>query len=177
MPLYEIVASILERTSRLLLLGLLLGIGYFVFTTLYCLFLHPLLSIPGPLLARISRLWTRIGNYNRRKSHRIHDAHQQYGKIVRIAPNELSFSDPAAVREIYTSDAFAKEETFYRAKRVFHETILMSFRGQDAHKQRRKLLSRDFSQTCMLDFQGHMTSKIQTLMDQWSRLSADGTAC
>ena len=50
----------------------------------------------------------------------------------------------------------------------------MSFRDQDAHKQRRKLLSRGFSQASMLDFEGHMTSKIQTLMDQWARLSAGG---
>ena len=52
----------------------------------------------------------------------------------------------------------------------------MSFRNQDAHKQRRKLLSRGFSQASMLDFEVHMTSKIQTLMDQWARLSAGGQA-
>lgn len=35
------------------------------------------------------------------------------GNVVRVAPNELSFADPAAVRDIYMSDAFVKEGTFY----------------------------------------------------------------
>lgn len=35
------------------------------------------------------------------------------GPVIRVGPNELSFSDPAAVREIYTSDVFVKEESFY----------------------------------------------------------------
>ena len=30
-----------------------------------------------------------------------------------MGPNELSFSEPGAVREIYTSDLFIKEESFY----------------------------------------------------------------
>lgn len=37
----------------------------------------------------------------------------QLGPVVRIAPNTLSFANPSAVREIYTSKIFVKEETFY----------------------------------------------------------------
>ncbi|KAF6525430.1 hypothetical protein HZS61_011225 [Fusarium oxysporum f. sp. conglutinans] len=44
---------------------------------------------------------------------KIHEAHQRYGPVVRIAPNELSFADPSAVRDIYMTDAFQKEENFY----------------------------------------------------------------
>jgi hypothetical protein len=32
---------------------------------------------------------------------------------VRVAPNELSFANPRAVRDIYVNDAFVKEEAFY----------------------------------------------------------------
>lgn len=32
---------------------------------------------------------------------------------MRVGPNEISFADPAALREIYTSDGFTKEESFY----------------------------------------------------------------
>lgn len=35
------------------------------------------------------------------------------GPVIRVGPNELSFADPGAVREIYTSDVFIKEESFY----------------------------------------------------------------
>ena len=50
----------------------------------------------------------------------------------------------------------------------------MSFRDQDTHKHRRKLLSRGFSQASMLDFEGTMSSKIQTLMDQLASIGAGG---
>ena len=50
----------------------------------------------------------------------------------------------------------------------------MSFRDQDAHKQRRKLLSCGFSQASMLDFEGHMTSKIQNLQkSRWEGCSVE----
>ena len=35
--------------------------------------------------------------------HRIKSIHEQYGEIVRVAPNEISFNTPAAWRDIYTS--------------------------------------------------------------------------
>ena len=103
---------------------------------IYNIFFHPLRSFPGPPLAKISKAWSRYGNLKGRKSHRIHEAHQKYGLVVRVAPNELSFSSPDAVRDLYTNDAFVKEEAFYRAKRVFHEEMIMSMRDPEAHKQR-----------------------------------------
>ncbi len=36
--------------------------------------------------------------------HDVKSFHEQYGKIVRIAPDELSFTDPAAWKDIYTKD-------------------------------------------------------------------------
>lgn len=165
-----------HRTSRLLTLSLassLAVILYVVLTCFYNYFLHPLRRFKGPPLARVSKLWSRIGNFHGRKSHRIHEAHLKYGSVVRVGPNEISFADPVAVREIYTSDNFVKEETFYRAKRIFHENHLMSFRNPEAHKKRRKLLSKGFSQASMLEFEPKMSSKIQTMLDHWAEKSGD----
>ena len=164
--------SIPRTTSRaldsvILATGLLLL--YVIASSIYNILLHPLRSIPGPPLAKISKAWSRYGNLQGRKSHRIHAAHLKYGPVIRVAPNELSFSSPAAVRDIYTNDAFVKEEAFYRAKRVFHEEMLMSFRDPEAHKQRKKLLQRGFSQAAMVSFEPSIDGKIQALLDQWSR--------
>lgn len=41
------------------------------------------------------------------------------GDVVRVAPNELSFADPAAVRDIYMSDAFEKEDSFYVSEHAY----------------------------------------------------------
>lgn len=154
--------------SLLIILRLLIG-------CIYNVFFHPIRNIPGPPLAKISRLWARIGNFHGCKSERIHVAHQHYGPIIRVGPNELSFAVPAAVQEIYNNnDVFVKEETFYRAKRVFHENHMMSFRDVEAHKQRRKLLSRGFSQASMLDFESNISDKIQRMLDQWAARAAQG---
>ncbi|PYI02316.1 cytochrome P450, partial [Aspergillus sclerotiicarbonarius CBS 121057] len=147
---------------------------YLLAIACYNLFLHPLRSFPGPPLARVSKLWSRIGNRTGRKAERIHHAHLQYGPVVRIGPNELSFADPAAVRPIYMSDAFVKEETFYRAKTLFHENHLFSTRDIRAHKQRQKLFARGYSQAAMLEFEPNISSKIDTLLKQWKSRSVNG---
>ncbi|KAF5554629.1 benzoate 4-monooxygenase [Fusarium mexicanum] len=137
-------------------------------------FFHKLSKYPGPPLARVSRLWSRIGNFQGRKSERIHEAHSMYGSVVRVGPNELSFSTPAAVQAIYTSSNFTKEETFYRAKRIFHENHLFSFRDAEAHRTRRKNFSKGFSQSSMLDFEPHISSKIKALLNQWAARASNG---
>lgn len=135
---------------------------------IYNIFFHPLRHFPGPPLARVSKLWSRIGNFYGRKSERIHEAHLRYGPVVRVGPNEVSFADSRAVRDIYTSDNFVKEESFYRAKRIFHENHMMSFRDPEAHRKRRKLLSKGFSQASMLEFEPKISSKIKVTFDQWA---------
>lgn len=73
----------LERSRRLslLFLGIPAFFTLYVFVTIvYNLFFHPLRRYPGPFLASISRLWSRIGNFHGCKSERIHAAHEKYGK-------------------------------------------------------------------------------------------------
>ncbi|KAK7224843.1 hypothetical protein V2G26_012846 [Clonostachys chloroleuca] len=156
--------------------GLFLIFVQTMVSAVYCLFFHPLRRFPGPPLARVSRLWSRLGNFQGRKSERIHEAHGKYGSVIRVGPNELSFADPGAVRAIYNSDVFIKEESFYRAKRIFHEDFLLSYRDPKAHKQRRKLLSRGFSQASMNEFEPNIDTKITAMLDHWTTKTAQGNA-
>ncbi|KAF2225360.1 hypothetical protein BDZ85DRAFT_177527, partial [Elsinoe ampelina] len=57
--------------------------------------------IPGPFLAKLTGLW-RDAAYRRGKWHdEILDLHNRYGRIVRIAPNELSVVDEWAMKNLY----------------------------------------------------------------------------
>lgn len=38
---------------------------------------------------------------------------EEIGSVVRIGPNELSFANPSAIRDIYMTSNFQKEEAFY----------------------------------------------------------------
>lgn len=164
--------SVLNQLVRGISLTAIILTLYLTASTIHNVFLHPLRHFPGPPLAKVSILWKLTGNLQGRKAHRIHEAHQQYGPVVRVAPNELSFSSPSAVRDIYASAAFAKEHRFYAAKRIFHENHLLSFRDNTAHRQRQKLLQRGFSQASLLEFEGAMAGKIQVLLDQFARRAA-----
>ncbi|KAJ5104801.1 hypothetical protein NUU61_002148 [Penicillium alfredii] len=69
----------------------------------------PLRSIPGPFWARVSRLWyfdrVRRGQFE----HENIRLHQQYGPVVRVAPNHYSLSDISAIKTVYgTGSRFAK---------------------------------------------------------------------
>jgi hypothetical protein len=59
----------------------------------YTLTFHPLSRIPGPYLARFSRLWylRKIWTEDVEKDERA--LHAKYGPLIRIAPNEISCSE------------------------------------------------------------------------------------
>ncbi|KAL3479193.1 cytochrome P450 [Aspergillus californicus] len=92
--------------------------AYWVATYAYLYWLHPLSKYPGPPLAAVSELWYAsawTGGFWNRK---MYEAHQRYGDIVRIAPNELSFATAQAFRDIYgapskTRKLFPKSDRFY----------------------------------------------------------------
>lgn len=145
--------------------------SYTLLTYFYNLFLHPLKHLPGPPLARVSTAWGKIGRFYGCKSERIHAAHIQYGPVVRIAPNEVSFADPQAVRQIYETHNFLKEHDFYSRKRMCREDHTVTLVNPVAHRKRRKLLSRGFSQAAMLEFEPNLSDKIQTMLDHWAEAS------
>lgn len=68
-------------------------------------FWSPLSGLPGPFSASISKLWlikhTRQGRINRD----LIELHSKHGTLVRIGPNEVSITDPSAVKKIYGSSS------------------------------------------------------------------------
>lgn len=68
---------------------------------LYSIFKDPLRHIPGPVAARFTELW-RTRRYALGGWHQdILDLHDEYGPVVRIAPNEISFVDKDALVQVY----------------------------------------------------------------------------
>lgn len=65
--------------------------------------------LPGPRFAAYSRLWN-IRTAASGDSHRNFQAlHQKYGKVVRVGPNHVSISDPAAIPIVFgTNNKFLK---------------------------------------------------------------------
>lgn len=66
-------------------------------------------DIPGPFWTRFTSLWYFNRVRHGRFEHENIRLHQQYGPIVRIAPNQYSISDVSAIKTVYgTGSKFAK---------------------------------------------------------------------
>lgn len=132
---------------------------------LYCRTLHPLASIPGPFLASFSRLWlwnaVRRGDLEKQEA----ELHRRHGRLVRIAPNEVSCSDTAAIKEIYRTQNPLEKSDFYttwtntsfgRHKDNFSVT------NEKEHSQRRRIVNHVYSLSNVL--------KSETYIDRCSSL-------
>ena len=87
--------------SAVLPLMLLAFVVYYVLSALYAAYATPLRDIPGPTLAKFSRIWL-FKALTKRNLHITNiQWHRKYGPIVRIAPNEYSIDDPQAASILY----------------------------------------------------------------------------
>lgn len=68
---------------------------------LYNVFLHPLRGYPGPRLWAASRLPWNFYNLQGDLATKILELHLRYGPVVRIAPDELSYTTSTAWKKIY----------------------------------------------------------------------------
>jgi hypothetical protein len=98
-----------------LLITVYLSLGFFtiyaLFRTLYDAYATPLRDVPGPWLAKFTRLWLFQAIRSREYQKINIELHQKHGPIVRLAPNEYSIDDPEAASIIYrTKDQLVKVE-------------------------------------------------------------------
>ena len=92
---------------------------YYITSALYSLFLHPLHTYPGPKLSAISRIPYWIANARGDSVRFMTRLHKTYGPVVRFGPNDLSYADGRAWKDIYVVQKGKKENpkelTFYPA--------------------------------------------------------------
>ncbi|KAL5360573.1 cytochrome P450 [Aspergillus floccosus] len=87
----------------------ILGLGVFLFRSLS----SPVAKVPGPWYTLFTGLAIKYHEFTATRRVFIHDLHKQYGPVVRIAPNEVSFASLEAIREIYASGGSGYDKTEY----------------------------------------------------------------
>lgn len=127
---------------------------------------HPLLRFSGPRLWAISRLPYVCALAKGELSQRTHELHQQYGPIVRLAPNELSFIDGQAWHDIYGHHQgrpnFPKNPLWMAPSDNDIHSILSA---NDAdHARYRRLLSHAFSERALRQQEHLLLSYIDILI-------------
>jgi hypothetical protein len=74
----------------------------------------PITKIPGPIYTKFTSLWLMKHELSSNRRPYIHQLHRRYGPVVRLGPNEVSFTSLEALKEIYTSGGSGYDKTeFY----------------------------------------------------------------
>jgi cytochrome P450 len=117
---------------------------YLLLWAIYCRTLHPLAKVPGPLWPALSRTWLMYHIYLGDVEIAEKELHARYGKLVRIAPNEVSSADPAHIPVIYrTANALAKSDYYptMRPQGISSQADLFTDTDEKHHASYRKIVS------------------------------------
>ncbi|KAI0205168.1 cytochrome P450 [Astrocystis sublimbata] len=138
--------------SELAQIGLVVGVLYTIGYCLYNVLFHPLSKFPGPLTYRMTVLPRTWYHCRGELPFQTSALHEQYGPVVRIAPNELSYSSPQAWRDIYGhkkagQPEFPKYDGFYRPFKWQPRSLLAAERHE--HGVLRRQMAHGFSDRSM----------------------------
>jgi cytochrome P450 len=155
------LATLLEPAN--LLGGIILAL---VTTAVYRVYFHPLAHIPGPLKAKLSSWYLYTLSYHGVEASRIDELHQQYGPVVRIAPNEVDISDGAAINAIYVKNGgFTKNGCYVNFDIDGFHTLFSAL--NPAHRAiRSKAVVNMFSQSNIRDGKDLIQGCVQSMVDK-----------
>ncbi|KAF2185987.1 cytochrome P450 [Zopfia rhizophila CBS 207.26] len=158
--------------SRLMTKGILLGGTLALLVILYAFynaFLHLLRRFPGP------RLWAAfrfpyVISVHRGDIHRqLKTFHDIYGPVVRIAPNELSYIDGAAWKDVYANRPghlpFPRNPTWFKNLKSDEPKSIMGS-DEEAHSRMRRTFANSFSEKSLKDQSPVIESYAEELMNQ-----------
>ncbi|PQE12870.1 cytochrome P450 oxidoreductase protein [Rutstroemia sp. NJR-2017a BBW] len=136
--------------------------------------LSPLRHIPGPFLARFTRLWYCLSIYRGSYERENLALHRKYGPIVRIAPNEYSIDSPSACRTIYsTSNSHFLKAPWYKAWMPPDPSKASLFSDLNPHRhgsQRRKFASY-YSMSSLVGYERFVDNCTEMLCARFRELS------
>ncbi|KAF2969303.1 hypothetical protein GQX73_g4289 [Xylaria multiplex] len=146
-----------------------LYISYQLGIFIYNLFFHPLSKVPGPFLGRSTLLWRFWDALSGQHHKHMKEMHAKYGTlftlssllhikriegqrghVVRVSPNELSFSTVQSYRDIYGfpppgGQHCIKSEMYDIVGSGFKIADIVSERDPQAHARKKKYLTPAFS--------------------------------
>ncbi|CAJ0553060.1 Ff.00g115720.m01.CDS01 [Fusarium sp. VM40] len=128
----------------------LLALLYMTAFMIWNVFFHPLAHFPGPLLARSSLLWRIYHSLGGQFHLAIQEQHKRLGPIIRVSPNELSFSSVESWKDIYGHatqgrQTMAKSEFYDMYGSGFESSCIGSERDPRKQSGMKKTLSGAFS--------------------------------
>ncbi|KAK4942498.1 hypothetical protein LTR10_017794 [Elasticomyces elasticus] len=111
----------------------------------------PLAKLPGPRYTALTSLILKYHEFTHRRTLYIHHLHQKYGPVVRLAPNEVSFSTADALKEIYMSGGSGYDKTeFYSLFTQFKTRTLFSTLPRADHSYMKRYMADRYANTSIM---------------------------
>ncbi|KAH7380109.1 cytochrome P450 [Pyrenochaeta sp. MPI-SDFR-AT-0127] len=73
----------------------------FITRGIYRVYFHPLSKFPGPKSRAFTRIPHHVATWTGTGDKAMRELHEKYGHVVRVNPDELSFTDPNSWKDIY----------------------------------------------------------------------------
>ncbi|PIG81887.1 hypothetical protein AARAC_003711 [Aspergillus arachidicola] len=131
---------------------------------------HPLSKFPGPPIAKFSNIWFSWTFLRGRQPYDILAAHEKYGPVVRIAPNELSFNTASSYGDIYGArighKTFVRSSIYDSREYTLDEPSINLDTNPDTEGKMRKCLLPAFSGRSMRNLESVILERVNKVMDQ-----------
>lgn len=139
----------------------------------YNIYFHPLRHYPGPKIWTASRLrWAHAmqsGTYHLQ----LRDLHAKYGPVVRIAPDELSYTEPDAWKDIYENRNIPKNRIWAGQEEEHHPISIVST-DETTHLRNRRALAGAFTGHAITEHMTIIEDLILLMMRRFSDATKDG---
>ncbi|KAI9751283.1 MAG: hypothetical protein M4579_006136 [Chaenotheca gracillima] len=137
----------------------------------YQRYLSPLAGVPGPFWASLSRLWvirrSLVGD-----THRVMiDLHSRHGNLVRIAPNEVSFTDVNAIKKVYGAGTKFRKSDWYSVWQGRRNFDLFGERDEKIHGAQRRLVSQAYSMSSLKDLEVYVDHAVSFFIEKMNETS------
>ncbi|KAK5459698.1 hypothetical protein LTS15_003827 [Exophiala xenobiotica] len=167
--------SLLAAPILLSLALIVLVFVYYVSLGIYNVWFHRLRDYPGPVLNAATRLTWSFQVISGRSQFLLSQLHEKYGDIVRIGPNELSYTTSKVWKDVYQSHSgraqFQKDPLHYQK----HDKTPSLHVSSDAdHTRMRRLISHAFSDKALRDQEAIMKQYSDLLVKRLHEVTRSG---
>jgi cytochrome P450 len=138
--------------------------------------LDPLSRVPGPVFARFSRLWLVQHSIAGDMHTTMIALHKKHGKLVRTAPNEVSISDPTAIKTIYGAGTKFRKSDWYSVWQGHRKFDLFGGRDEKVHGQHRRLISSIYSLDQLKKLEPGVDTAISLFCKRLGEVAKDGSS-
>ncbi|KAF2852017.1 cytochrome P450 [Plenodomus tracheiphilus IPT5] len=166
-----------SSTERLLITLLAAYFVYSIIQALYNIAFHPLATFPGPRLRAAFYFPNAYEVLTGEVPASWHGLHEQYGEVVRINPNTLSYINPDAWRDIYghgNKMPLLKDLSFYHQDGVIGRPDIISANDAD-HAKIRRPLNYAFSEQALRIQEGIIYSYIRLMITKFHKHAVSKT--